>query len=477
MNSLAPAPCPSQLPAPIAGPSGPQPSAAGGLLILAQAWAALGGGATLGAGLHWRGKAGQLLLFVLVALPLLPLTSLRAVAGWCAGQADPLPAALGWAGAVSQRCLDRFVLSPRHDWLAVLAAMAGALARHPATAVGENGVLAVDSTTIEKRYGPQMAERSSVYDAVPGKLVDGYAVVSAGAVEGERHWSVGLWPYRKALTAAERAQHARRRRKAQEGERPSKLDLALMLVGMAVRAGVAAGTVVADSAFAVSWWLREVTALGRHWLVSLRKDRRLRIGAEVRAVEAWAKDVSLERRAVDQRGTELWGGQLPEAVLLDKGCRRKGLACRLTYMERRNRQGKVLHRWYLATSQVAWDLGAVWQHWEWRWPVEVLHRTGKQQLALEQFHVRRWEGIVAWLVCSSLRASLVAFVRAADPVCGALSTEGLAAALTGAACLVEQQADGRADVSLPPTLRAVTLWNQAPAPLPARWWPLRLKAA
>ncbi len=477
MNSLAPTPRPSQLQAPASELSGPQPSASGGLLILAQAWAALGGGDTLGAGLRWRGKASQLLLWVLVALPLLPLHSLRAVAGWCAADADPLRAALGWAAAVSQRRLDRFVLSPRHDWLAVLEAMARAMARHPATAVGENGVLAVDSTTIEKRYGPHMAERSPVYDAVPGKLVDGYAVVSACAVEGERHWSVGLWPYRKALTAAERAQHARRRRPARAGERPSKLDLALMLVGVAVRAGVAAGTVVADSAFAVSWWLREIAALGRHWLVSLRKDRRLRIGAEVQSVEDWAKTAPLQRWTSEPHGQELWGGQLPEGVLLDKGCQRKGLPCRATIMERRSRAGKVLHRWYLATSQLAWDLGAVWQHWEWRWPVEELHRTGKQQLGMEDFHVRRWEGLVAWLVCSSLRASLVAFVRAADPVCGALSTEGLAAALSGAACLVEQQVDGGAMVSLPPTLRAVTLWNQAPAPLPARWWPLRLKAA
>ena len=425
-----------------------QPSASGGVLVLARAWRALGGASLVAAGIRWRGPGAAVLLFALVALPVLWARSVRAVAISCARAGDPFWAVVGWAAVVTQRRLARFADSPRHDWAAVQAALTRRLAAEPATAVGDDGVIGVDSCPVEKRYGRHLPGRRPVYDSSTERLVDGYEVVSAVAADGERAWPLGLVPYlRPAGQAA-----PRRRRRARAGEVPSKLDLALGWVEQAVAAGVRAQTVVGDSAFAVMWWLREVAARERHWLVATRADRRLRIGAEVRPVAEWAAAVPLAPIATGDRGTSVWGGTLPDATLLDRHCRRRGLACQFAYFERRSRQGTILHRWYLVTSQGTWDAATVWRHWQWRWPVEELHRAGKQHLGLADFHARTEAGLTAWLACTSLRAGLLAFLRATTPAGQALSTEALVATLRTAACLVESPATGQ-----PPLLH----WPQA----------------
>lgn len=454
-----------------------KPSAYGGVLLLAKAWAMLGGSERLSLGLRWQGRAGALMLFVLVALPVASPKSVLAVAGLCSRLSDPLWQALGWVSVITQRRLARFASSPRHDWLRTLRAMAGALAMHQATRVGPEGIIAVDSTTVEKRYGPHLPGIRPVYDAVQRRLVDGYEIVSACVAAGMVAWPVGLLPHRKADTASEREKNKRRRRKAKPGESPSKLDLALELVQLAVAAGVRASTVVGDSAFGSMWWLREIAALGRHWLVGMRLDRRLRIGAKIRSFRDWCGRVQLEMLETSAAGTTIWGTLLPEAVLLDKGCNRKGLACRPAYFERRDRKGRVIHRWYLVTSQLTWDLAAVWQAWSWRWSIEELHRASKQDMRLSDFHVRSWEGIVALIVCTSLRASLLYFIRALDPSCQDLSIEALVIALREAACVVEQPPTGRAHVSLPPNLPALALWQDSNTPFPAQQWPIDLQAA
>src|SRR5688572_17840521 len=179
-------------PSAVGPPPGLAPSADGGVLLLARAWSALGGDALAAAGVRWRGVGGPLLLFALVALPVLGAASVQAVAVRTGAPADALWRALGWTAVLSQRRLARFAASRRHDWGAVLGAMAGALARHAGAAVGDDGVIAVDSTTVEKRYGRRMADRRPVYDAVQKRLVEGYELVSAAVVGPARWWPVGL---------------------------------------------------------------------------------------------------------------------------------------------------------------------------------------------------------------------------------------------------------------------------------------------
>jgi hypothetical protein len=317
-----------------------------------------------------------------------------------------------------------------------------------------------------------LPDRHPVYDAVQRRLVDGYALVSACVVGPGRRWPIGLLPHQPPPGAK-----TRRRRKAAAGEAPSKLDLALQLIQLAVAAGVGAPTVVGDGAFAVQWWLREIAALGRHWLVSTRVDRRLRIGTEIRAIATWVQTLPLAPRAISPDAPGIYGALLPPAVLLDKGCRQQGLPCRPAYFERRDRRGRVTHRWYLVTSQLDWDLATLWQHWQWRWAIEVFHRDSKQHLHLEAFHVRTWAGITALVACSSLRASLLAFLQAVDPTCAALSTEALVAALREAAVVVQPGADGSHCVWPPARLPADQLWRIGQPALPGHWLRLQQEAA
>lgn len=477
MTTIAP---PIDTPQAVPEPSQPrsQASAYGGALLLAQAWAALDGSGGLMQGIRWQGKAGPLLLFVLVALPVLWANSVLAVATACTKASDPLMGALGWGAMVTQRRLARFVGSPRHRWREAFGAMLSALVHHPATSLDQEGIIAVDSTTAEKRYGPKMAEIRPVYDSAQGRLVDGYEIVSACLVDQRATRPVGLVPHRQAPTAQGRQTQKRRRRKAQEGEVPSKLDLALELVLTALGAGVGAPTVVGDSAFAVMWFLREVAALGLPWLVSTRQDRRLRIGARIQPLRQWAQEVDLTLIQLGERGTTLYGGLLPEGLLLERHCNRKGLICRAAYFERRNRRGKVIHRWYLVTSYLHWSLETIWLHWGWRWKIEQFHRDSKQWMGLANFHVRTWEGIVALVACTSLRASLLYFLQAMDPACAHLSIEALVPAIQQAACSVEIPANGEPrQASIPPSLPASTLWGDRRPPLPVQCWPVVLKAA
>lgn len=456
----------------------PEPSAYGGVLLLAQLWATLGGDRLM-SGIRWQGRASPLLLFALVVWPVLAGASVRAVSVLCAKTTDPLLRLLGWYTVVTQRRLVRFVDSPRHDWGHLLGILVELLSSHPALVMGKAGIIAVDSTTVEKHYGPKLAGIRPVYDATQRRLVDGYEIVSACAVEAARCLPIGLVPHRKAETAAERAALKRRRRKAGDGEWPSKLDLALILITRACAAGVGSATVVGDSAFAVMWWLREIEALGRHWLVATRQDRRLRIGAEIRAIRDWVPGLALTPvTAGANDGSTLYGALLPQAVLLERHCNTRGLRCRPVYFERRNKRGKVVHRWYLLTDQLGWGLETLWLHWSWRWAIEQLHRESKQHLHLAAFHAQTWEGIVAWITCTSMRASLLYAMRAIEPTCGNLSLEGLVAALRQAACHVQVSAEeGQAVASIPPTLPSALLWQEAQLPLPAQWWPIVLKAA
>jgi hypothetical protein len=445
-----------------------EPSADGGVLVLAQAWAAVTAGQGVTERVRWRGGMGPLLLFVLVALPVLAVGSVRGIASRCGGTHDPLWRVLGLA---------RFVASRRHAWPAVLGAMVGALARHPATAVGAEAILAVDSTVTEKRYGPHLPGRRPVYSSIEKRLVDGYEVVSACVVGARGSWPLGLLPHEKAATAAGRAVLSRRRRKARPGELPSKLDLALTLIDLAIAAGVPASTVLGDSAFAAMWWLRELAARGRHWLVATRQDRRLRIGAEIRAFRTWTEAVPLTWLETSERGTSVWGAVLPPATLLDRHCDRQGLSCQAAYFERRTRHGTVSHRWYLVTSHLDWPLATLWSTWQRRWQIEVLHRDVRQHLHLDAFHVRTWTAIVALVACTSLRASLLAFLRAADPACSARSTEALVGALRLTACLVSSQPAGPVSVRLPASSSLVSLPLVPTAAGPPLWWPVRLLAA
>lgn len=457
-----------------------EPSAYGGVLVVAKAWAVLGG-QKLAAGTRWQGRGSTILLFVLVVLPILSPRSIRAVASFCAGTArsaaesvDPLWRVLGWGLVVTQRRLDRFASSPRHDWLRVLRTMVGVLTLHPATKVNEDGIIGVDSTTAEKRYGPKLEGIRPVYDSAQKRLVDGYEIVSACAVDAEKACPIGLLPHRKADSEEERK--VRRRRKAQPEELPSKLDLALSLVKAAVAAGVRASTVVGDSAFSSMWWLQEVVALGLHWLVSERNDRRLRIGAEIRKFRDWARQLPLQL-VESCEGSTVWGGLLPPATLLKKGCNQKGLPCQPAYFERRDRQGRVVHRWYLVTSQLAWDLEGIWQHWSWRWSIEVFHRESKQLMRLADFHARTWEAIVAVIACTSLRASILYFIRAMEPCCHDLSMEQLVVALREAPSLMETLGTGRVIMSMPPRLQVKELWNAPTTQFPVGQWHIELKAA
>ncbi len=456
---------------------GAKASAYGGVLLLAKAWAVLGGNDRLTKGLRWQGLGNALLLFAVVALPVLSPSSILGVANLCAKMKDPLWAVLAWAGLITQRRLTRFVSSARHDWLQVLGAMVEALVNQEASKVGEEGAIAVDSFTVEKRYGPHLPGIRPVYDACKKRLVDGYEVVSACVVGGKGAWPVGLLPHRKPENAEERGKLKRRRRKAKVGEWPSKLDLALQLVILAVGAGAGMPTVVGDSAFAVMWWLQEIEALQLQWLVSTRQDRRLRIGAEIRQFRQWVKDLPLQLVESSEAGTTVWGGLLPEATLLERHRQRKGLACQPAYFERRNRQGKVVHRWYEVTSCLEWDLATIWQYWGWRWSIEVLHRESKQHGGLADFHGRNWEGVVAGIVCSSLRMSLLYFLQAWEPTCRSLSIEALVIALREAACVVTKPVDGPRQISLPTTLPAMTLWQEQHTPFPDQYWPVVLQVA
>ena len=457
-----------------------EPSAYGGVLVMAKAWAVLGG-QQLTTGIRWQGKGGALLLFMLVVLPILSPRSIRAVANFCAKTArsaaelvDPLWWVLDWGLVVTQRRVDRFASSPRHDWFRVLGTMIGALTLHPATKVGKDGIIAVDSTTVEKRYGPKLEGIRPVYDSVQKRLVDGYEIVSACVVHLKKVSPIGLLPHRKADSEEER--RVRRRRKAAPEELPSKLDLALSLVKVAVAAGVTASTVVGDSAFSSMWWLQEVVALGLHWLVSVRNDRRLRIGAEIRKFRDWAREMPLQL-VESCEGSTVWGGLLPRGTMLKKSCNQMGLLCQPAYFERRDRQGRVVHRWYLVTSQLAWGLEGIWQHWSWRWSIEVFHRESKQLMRLADFHVRTWEAIVALIACTSLRASLLYFIRAMEPCCHDLSMEQLVAALREAPSLVERLDTCRVIVSMPPRMQVKELWNAPTVEFPVGQWPIELKAA
>jgi hypothetical protein len=439
----------------------PAPSTAGGLLVLAQAWAELGGATTLMQGIHWQGRGAAVLLFALVVIPLLAARSVRAVAGRC-GAADPLWQVLGWAGLVSQRRLARFADSPRHHWHRVLGAMVAALARHPATQLAGDVVVALDTTTVEKRWGRHLPHRQPVYSGITRRLVDGYELVSAWVSDPHQGWPVGL------VAHAPIAETARRRRAAREGEAPSKLDEALHLLDLVIATGTSAGTVVADGAFAVQWWLRAVRARGWDVLVGMRADRRLRIGAEIRPFAQWVPTLTLQ-----PLGPGLYGGILPEVILLDRHCRLRGLPVQAVYLERRNHHGKIVHRWHLVTSHLTWDVATVWAHWQRRWPVEVVHRDCKQHLQLTDFHARTWAGIEAWVAATSVRASLLAFIRAAGLVGDSLSTDAAVARLRLTPSLIMVRTDGPSQATVP---RGFPQPQTAP-PLPEAWWPITVRAA
>ena len=338
MHTIATAP-PAE---PLAALPQPEASTEGGVLLLLQAWTGLAA-TTLGrAGVRWRGLGEQVLLCAFVVLPLLAVGSVRASAQRRGRSEDPLWQAWHWGAVVSQRRLARLATSARHDWRGVLEAMAARLAAHPATALGAASILAVDSTVVAKPDGRHWPHRRRVYDTAPRRHVWGDEVVSACVAGAERAWPVGLLLHQPT-------NERRRRRAAAPGELPSKLDQARSLVQLAVAAGVRAPTVVGARAFAASWWPRAMADLGRHGLVSIRRDRRLRIGTRVQPFAAWVSDIPLSPLGSLERGRQLWGAGLDEAVLLERGCQQRGLAGRPVYIERRDRTGRVEHRWYLLT--------------------------------------------------------------------------------------------------------------------------------
>jgi hypothetical protein len=127
---------------PEASMSGPiEPSADGGVRVLAPAWSLLEGGDGALAGVGWPTGLGPLLLFVVVGLPVLRC-----------GSQDPLWRAVGWERWVTQRRLARFVASPRQAWLELLGALAGASAQQPALAVAPGAIVAHEACAGAGRF-------------------------------------------------------------------------------------------------------------------------------------------------------------------------------------------------------------------------------------------------------------------------------------------------------------------------------------
>lgn len=84
--------------------------------------------------------------------------------------------------------------------MAVLGGMLRALARRAAMKLGINAVIAVDSVTVEKRYGPKLVGIRPVYDPTKKKLVDGFEIVSSCVAGKDTTVPVGFVPHHKAPT-------------------------------------------------------------------------------------------------------------------------------------------------------------------------------------------------------------------------------------------------------------------------------------
>jgi SRSO17 transposase len=242
------------------------------------------------------------------------------------------------------------------------------------------GVLILDDT-INHKTGKHMEGVNMHFDHAEGKTMLGHQLVTTHLATGKFSVPLGFELYQ--------------RNEDQAGFK-SKNELAKMLIAKAVADGFCFDRVVMDVWYFNFENTSYIESLGKDWVAGCKINRLIQTGEGIVSLESYLKTVpATDFKMVSVKTTKgerhFWTHA--KNVTLKKQHQR--LRVVFSYLdEKLTGEPKVL-----ATNRLNWDVKTILETYLLRWKIDAFYRDAKQELGLEDYEVRKLQGLKRhWLM-------------------------------------------------------------------------------
>lgn len=399
-----------------------------GILHLRETWQRLDVASILErAGIHYGVKddCASEFAFVLTAEPFVRANSIRRASQRFGGErseenreADGLLCHL-LRLAPSQRQLSRFVNTERYEWGKFHRERVRQLQRFPRFVPHRKGVVIVDDFPLPRPYAKEMTYLTPIWDNNLKRKVRGYAVVHLYYHHPHRSsYSLYAEPRLKtSLDGSTRPKPTQARRRAQEGEERSKLDIALEALQTLLPEVESYEAVIFDSWYTARWFCYALTQQGVPWIGEATSNQKFQIGSRYLTVPEIFQAYRTRKRRVKGHKHQIRAVAIQAIWRADPYTKQDQpvqlvLVTGLT-KPRDNDKGYKL----LVCNQTHWTLRRILRIFKYRPRIERVHRDGKQHAGWNDFHSRSVAALACHCALALLRSDLLTLLGIWFPAC------------------------------------------------------------
>jgi len=395
----------------------------GGALAYQQAWERFGVAELLSqAGIHYGqelDRAPEMSLALSLG-PLVEAHSTLKVAQRFGGEASELEKDELLVQMIDQpfdqRTLARFATHGRHQWEVLNWERVKQLQREPAFQMSRKGVVILDDFPLPKPHARQMAYLSPIRDNNLKRTVMGYSIVHLYYYHPHRPgYSLYMEPWRKTSATGETKTKTARRR-AQEGEELSRLDLGLQAIERLVSQFPHFQAVVMDSWYTVRWLCAELTALGLAWIGEASLNRHFLIhNKELSVPQIWQRYGSHLKPLPKFNPKEVRVYRLDALIPPDRYTPEPQPVTLILTEGLHKPRDKDEGRHLLVANRRKWSTKKLVRLFAYRPKIESVHRDDKQDQGWLDFHTQKFEGLLCHLALSLIRHTLLRLMQVWEP--------------------------------------------------------------
>lgn len=235
-------------------------------------------------------------------------------------------------------------------------------------------IAVIDDTMSHKPYAEKMEHAGYFYDGLTKEKQKGHSIVTCGLCSNE----LGFVPFGVELY--------------KKDSRRSKNDMARDLIKI-IQNNRQIMLYIFDSWYSNVELLKDIKIKGSHWLTEFKSNRNATISDMKRALESHAKQIKeKDFKILQHKGSKYRHFQTSAFI---KGLGNVNLVFSQRYEEKDEKWGDM---YYLATDILTLPGDRVIELFLMRGGIEGFHREAKQQIGMEDYHLRKSRGIERYLL-------------------------------------------------------------------------------
>ncbi len=356
-----------------------------------------------------------------------------------------------------QRTLSRFVNQERYDWDVFNQVRVQQLQSLPGYTPVRKGVLILDDLPLPKPYAKAMDYLQPVWDNNHKRKVKGFSVVHLRYHHPQRPgYSLHLEVWRNTTASGETVSKGQARRRAQEGEERSKLDIGLEAIEAWRAIMQPVRTVVSDSWYTARWFLHELRQQNLTFIGEADSKQKFEVDDEYLSVAEICQQLRPQLKQVKGMSKTVQAASV-KAVIRPDRYTKQSQAVRLVLVEglHKPRENKGYH--LVVCSWPAWTAKRIVRTFAHRPVIEQTHRQGKQQEGWLSFHGRNYQALQCHLAISLLRTTLFALLARFAPQLATYSPDQIFDHWIGYVARLASTATGGLRIILPAHYPALAL--------------------